>query len=67
MHMRMVSERRAPSMKHSRDADPGAQMLGIGGNGQHRLRRRLEQKAVDFRLVLPGDGADREGSVNTTW
>ena len=32
-------------MKHRRHADPGAQMLGIGGNGQHGLRRRFEQKA----------------------
>ena len=59
MHMRMVGERRTPGMKHSRHADPGAKMLRIGGNREHRLRRRLEQKAVNFRLVLKGDGADR--------
>ena len=59
MHMRMVGERRSPRMQHRRDADPGAQMLGIGGDGEHGLGRRLEQKAIDFRLVLPGDGADR--------
>ena len=59
MHMRMMRERRAPSVQHRRDADLGAKMLGIGGNGEHGLRRRLEQKPVDFRLVLPGDGADR--------
>ena len=61
MHMRMMRERRSPSMKHCRDADPGAEMLGIGGNGEHGLGRRLEEKAVDFRLVLPGYGADRRG------
>src|SRR6478672_8182673 len=59
MHMRMVSERRSPSVKDGRYADPGAQMLRIGGNGEHGLRRSLEQKAVNFGLVLPGDGAER--------
>jgi hypothetical protein len=34
-------------------------MLGIGGDGEHGLRRRLEQKAVDFRLVLISNRADR--------
>jgi len=61
MHMRMVGERRTPTMQHRRHADPGAEMLGIGGDRKHGLGRRLEQKAVDFRLVLPGDGADRRG------
>ncbi len=61
MHMRMVGERRAPSVQHRRHADPGAKVLGIGGNGEHGLGRRLEQKAVDQGLVLPGDGADRRG------
>ena len=59
MHMRMMGQGRAPSVQHRGDADPGAKMLGIGGNGEHGLGRRLEQKAVDFRLVLLGDGADR--------
>jgi hypothetical protein len=30
-------------MQHRRDADPGAEMLGISGDGQHRLGRRLEE------------------------
>ena len=46
-------------MKHRGDADSGAEMLGIGGDGQHRLRRGLEQEIVDHRLVLLGDVADR--------
>ena len=32
--------------------------LRIGGDGQHRLRRRLEQQVVDQRLVLEGDVGD---------
>jgi hypothetical protein len=34
-------------------------MLGIGGDGQQRLGRRLEQQVVDHRLVLVGDVGDR--------
>ena len=59
VHVRMVGERRAPSVEHRREADARAQMLGIGGDGEHGLRCRLEQKAVDQGLVLPGDGANR--------
>jgi hypothetical protein len=31
----------------------------LGGDGDERLRRRLEQDAVDDGLVLPGDVGDR--------
>jgi hypothetical protein len=37
MHMRMVRERRAPSVEHGGHADARTQMLGIGGNGEHGL------------------------------
>jgi hypothetical protein len=33
-------------------------MLGVGGDGRHGLRRRLEQQAIDRRFVLEGDVAD---------
>jgi hypothetical protein len=46
-------------MEHRRDGDPGAKMLGIGGNGKHGFGRRLEQEAVDGGLVLPGNRSDR--------
>src|SRR5690606_16237262 len=36
----------------SGNADACAEMLRIGRDGQHRLRRRLEQQVVDERLVL---------------
>ena len=55
----MVGERRSPSVKYRRDADPGAEMPGIGCNGEHGLGRRLEQKAIGGGLVLPCDSADR--------
>ena len=48
-------------MQDGGDADPGAEMLGVGGNRQHGLGRRLEQQIVDHGLVLVGDGADLGG------
>ena len=45
-------------MQHGGEADAGAEVLGIGGDGDERLGRRLEQQVVDDGLVLVGDGAD---------
>ena len=67
VHVRMVGHRRSPGVEHGGDADARAEMPGIGGDGQHRLRRRLEQQVVDERLVLERDVGDLAGSVNTTW
>jgi hypothetical protein len=65
--MRMVRHRRSPGVEHGGDADARAEMLAIGRDGQHRLRRRLEQQVVDERLVLEryaGDlGRQREHDV----
>jgi hypothetical protein len=36
----------------------GAEELGIARNGLERLGRSLEQKAIDDRLVLVGDGGN---------
>ena len=58
MDMGMMGQRRAPAVQDGGDADMGAQMLWIGGDGQHRLRCRLEQQIIDRRLVLEGDGGD---------
>ena len=57
--VRMMIEVLAPRVQHRRDADIGAQMLRIGGDGGQRLGRGGEQEAVDLGLVLVGDGADR--------
>ena len=58
-------------MEHGRDADAGAQILWIGGDGHHRLRRRLEEQVVDDRLVAEGDGGDfgwqREDDVEVAY
>ncbi|PWK65258.1 hypothetical protein C8K44_1172 [Aminobacter sp. AP02] len=54
-------------VEHGGDADARAEVLRIRGDGQHRLRRRLEQKVVDQRLVVEGDigdlGRQREDDV----
>jgi len=54
----MVRHRRAPGVEHGGDADPGAEMLRVGCDRQHRLGRRAEQQVVDRRLVLEGDIGD---------
>jgi len=56
--MRVVGERRAPSVEDGEDADAGAQVLGIGRDGDHGLGRGLEQDVVDHGLVLVGDVGD---------
>ena len=56
--VRVMGHGRAPSVQHRGDADPGAQMLRIGGDRQHGLGRDLEQEIIDHRLVLVGDVGD---------
>jgi hypothetical protein len=46
-------------MEHGGDADPRAQMAGIGGNGEHCLGRGVEQQVIDDSLVVEGDVGDR--------
>src|SRR5260370_29499297 len=59
VHMRMMRHRRAPAVKHGRDADLGAKPLGIGGDRQRGLSRRGEQQTVDSGFVLVRDIGDR--------
>jgi len=56
--MRMVGERRAPGVEDGEDADAGAEVFGIGRDGDHSLGRGLEQDVVDHGLVLVGDVGD---------
>ena len=58
MDMRMVIERRAPGMEDREHTDTGAEVLGIGRDGNHGLGRGLEQDVVDRGLVLVGDVGD---------
>ena len=57
--MGMVGHRRSPYVQHRGEADPGAEMPGIDGDGGECLGCGPEQQAVDLGLVLVGDGRDR--------
>ena len=61
VHMRVMGQRRSPRMQHGGDADPRAEVPGIGGDGQQRIRSRAEEQVVDHRLVLPPDAGDLGG------
>ena len=37
--MRVLGQCRAPGVEHGGEADAGAEMLGIGGDGEQRLGR----------------------------
>jgi hypothetical protein len=65
-----MGQRRAPCVKHGGDADLGAKMTGVGGDGQHRIGSGLEQQVIDERLIVEGDrgdlGGEREHDVEVT-
>jgi hypothetical protein len=48
----------APQLCSRGGADPGTEVLGIGGDGEQGLGRGAEQQVVDDRLVLVGDRSD---------
>jgi hypothetical protein len=54
-------------MEDGEDADAGAQVFGIGRDGDHGLGRGLEQDVIDRSLVVVGDvgdlGREREHDV----
>lgn len=56
--MRMVDERRAPGVEDGEDADAGAEVFGIGCDGDEGVGGSLEQDVVDRGLVLVGDVSD---------
>ena len=51
----------SPAVEHSGGADASAEVAGIGGDREQRLRRRAEQQVIDHRLVLIGDRSDLGG------
>ncbi len=56
--MRVLGESRAPGVEDGEHADAGAEVLGIGRDGDQGLCRCLEQDVVDRGLVLVGDVGD---------
>src|SRR5262245_44008575 len=57
----MVGHSGPPGVQDACDADFGAQMFGVGGNGEHGVGGGLEEEIIDYGLVLVGDGADLGG------
>ena len=58
VHVGMMRHRRAPGVQHQRGGDPGAEMLGIGGDGHQGLGRHVEEQPVNHGLVRVGECAD---------
>jgi hypothetical protein len=65
--VRVLLQVLAPGVEHSDEADLGAEMTSVGGDGTQRLGCRLEQGGVDRFLVLEGDFGSRCRNVKTTW
>src|SRR6516225_7472428 len=59
MDMRMVGECRPPGVEHGRESDAGAEVLGVGGDGDQGLGGGSEQQVIDDGLVLINDVSDR--------
>ncbi|MBB4276686.1 hypothetical protein GGE12_004483 [Rhizobium mongolense] len=58
MQVGMVQQILPPGVQYGEEADLGAEMLGVGGDGAQRLGGGAEEQAVDERLVLVSDGGD---------
>ena len=54
----MVRHRRSPRMQDRDEADFGAKMFAIGGDGEHGLGAGFEQEVVNHRFVVIGDVGD---------
>ena len=58
MQMRVMQQILAPGMQDGDEADLGAQVLRVGGDGAQGLGGGMEQDVVDDRLVLVRDRSD---------
>ncbi len=63
MNVGMVLQGLAPGVENRGNAELGAEMLWIGGDGGERLGCRAHQDGIDDGLVLEGDlgGCRRQG------
>jgi hypothetical protein len=64
--MWMITKSLAPGVKHRKEADLGAQVLGVSRDGAQRLSGSPEQNVVDDLLVLRATAAMGCGTVKTT-
>jgi hypothetical protein len=58
MDVRMVRQILSLGVQDAEEADLRTEMLGVGGDGAQRLRRRPEQNIVDHGLVPKRDDLD---------
>jgi hypothetical protein len=67
MQVRMKMQVLTPGVQHGEEADGGAEVSGVGGDGEQSFRSGLKQDGIDLSWVLKRQAADLLGSVNTTW
>jgi hypothetical protein len=60
--MGMMEQILSPGVKHSEEADLGAQMFGIGGDGRQGFGSGFEQDAIYQILVLISDAGNVFGN-----
>src|SRR5262249_35688844 len=58
MKARMMLQGLSPGMKHGEEADPGPQVLRVGGDLQQCFGGGLEQQVVDDSFVLERQGRE---------
>src|SRR5713101_6316813 len=56
----MMMQVLSPGMEHRHEADPRAQMFAVGGDLQEGFGRGAKEHAVNYPLVLEGQGCDRQ-------
>ena len=56
-----MDQRLAPGVQHGEEADLGAEVARVGGDGAQRVGDGPEEQAVDDGLVLDGDLGDGRG------
>jgi hypothetical protein len=61
VQMRVMEQILPPGMKNGEEADAGAQMRRVAGNGEQRFGGRMEQDVVNRLLVVEGDLGDLLG------
>ena len=56
--MRVLQQGLAPSVKDGEEAELGAEMYGVGSDGQQGFGGGAEKDVIDRCLVVKGDGGD---------